>query len=112
VSETAQFLEIRTLLSRCRKVVCRDYAFGDEEIMWVDDQYNIVAEAYKSSKIIDFWTCPPNYWVFSGFTSNKEPTWEYGQNPVDEPVHYSGSLALDLIQTYKSITVGRNDSGA
>lgn len=112
MSLDAQYLEIHDMLSRCHKLVSRDYAFGDEEIMWIDDDYNIVAEAYLSPKIVDFWTCPPGTWVYLGIDERlNEPCWQPGDNPTSEPVHYTGSLAIDLIKTFKSIKVNRNDSG-
>lgn len=73
--------------------VSKDYAFGDAEYWWCipDAQDNVdpVAGAYKSSHILDIWI---NDYEFTT------------QLTIDQK--------LNLLTHYKTISIGRNDSGA
>jgi hypothetical protein len=72
--------------------VSKDYAFGDAEYWWgipdANDNVDPVAGAYKSSRILDIWI---NDYEFTT------------QLTIDQK--------LNLLTQYKTISIGRNDSG-
>lgn len=105
----SRYQELVTQLSECTLFVCKDRAFGDAEYSWVNNDLNIIAEAYTSSQIADFWTCPPNYWVLS---DPNIPTWEHGSDyNLDLQLKYSGTIVYELLKLYSKQKIGYNDAG-
>jgi hypothetical protein len=102
--------QVMDMLANASLSINKDYAFGDGEYMWIDDNNMIIAEAYISSSIADFWTCPPGSWILN--SERSEPSWSHGSEYDDSlTVRYTGTLARDLSKIYSQMKVYRNDSG-
>jgi hypothetical protein len=102
--------ELQDVLKRCRLGVLKDYAFGDAEYIWYDQNDDIIAEAYIGSNA-EFWTCPPGYWIKSQHPKyGLSYTHGDDYNP-DLMIRYSGKDARDLTSYYSSVRIDRNDQG-
>jgi hypothetical protein len=80
------FDEAKQILSKLRKFVSEDWAFGDAEAYWADEDGNEVAGSYRAGRRVSLW-----------FTDNRV-------------VKCTDDQLIELNNCYAAITRGRNDS--
>lgn len=81
------FNEAKQILSKLKKLICEDYAFGDAEMAWVDEDGNYIASGYSSYNNVSVW-----------FDGNRQ------LEPCTDQQLY------ELSNCYLTITRSRNDS--
>lgn len=105
----SKYQELVAQLSECTLYACIDRVFGDAEYSWVDNNFNIIAEAYTSFQVSDFWTCPPNYWKL---IDTQGPTWQPGNNwDYNLQLKYSGKIVSELLKLHSKKKISYNDAG-
>jgi len=80
------FEEAKLILSKLRKFACEDWAFGDAESYWADEDGNEVAGSYVSGASASVW-----------FTDNRV-------------IKCTDAQMRELNACYATITRSRNDS--
>ena len=80
------FEEAKLILSKLRKFACEDWAFGDAESYWTDEDGNEVAGSYVSGNSASVW-----------FTDNRV-------------IECTDAQMRELNACYATITRSRNDS--
>ena len=80
------FKEAKLILSKLRKFACEDWAFGDAESYWADEDGNEVAGSYASGTDASVW-----------FTDNRV-------------IKCTDAQMRELNDCYATITRSRNDS--
>jgi len=80
------FEEAKQILSKLRKFACEDWAFGDAESYWADEDGNEVAGCYVSREHVSLW-----------FTDNRV-------------LKCTNAQMRELNFCYLTITRSRNDS--
>lgn len=83
---TISFEEAKSILNELHKFVCEDWAFGDAESYWADEDGKEIAGSYTSGKKCSVW-----------FTDNRV-------------LNCTDAQMLELDNCYGAITRGRNDS--
>jgi len=80
------FDEAKSILNELHKFVCEDWAFGDAESYWADEDGKEIAGSYTSGKKCSVW-----------FTDNRV-------------INCTDAQMLELDHCYGAITRSRNDS--